>query len=325
MVKHFDRDYVILLPEWVRPETIVINKLLRLEHCRLRCLEWDPNRHASHSRLTYKAWIKLEQLPFECWSEKCVTAMVIGFGRFIRADVNSINLVDLTGFKCLIAVDDLTDIPEHLSISMGDFVVSASVRIESTAPFGGDDRGIPFVEGDVGEGGDQTDPRGRRWPDVLGPPRRAGKTGAPGRAFARATQVHGFLRRSETGGVPCRGAGRRRAGAPVWRGVLPVGFFRIAPHARGTIGARQIAVEAASGSTLSASSGPGVGGCCGWTFEACLFGEQSFVIPLLSACFEGGAASYWGFFLGDAIFEGGRDCTRGDGSHGRGGLCISCS
>ncbi len=89
-----------------------------------------------------------------------MTAIVHGFGRFIRADVNSINLVDLIGFKCLIAVDDLADIPEHLSISMGDFITSSPVRIESTAPFGGEDCGIPFVGGDAGEGGDQTDPRG---------------------------------------------------------------------------------------------------------------------------------------------------------------------
>ncbi len=109
----------------------------------------------------YKAWIKIVNLPFECWSEECVTAIVHGFGRFLRADTNSINLVDLIGFRCLIAIDDLTDIPEHLSISMGDLIVFASVRIESTTPFGGDDRGIPFVGGDPSKAGDQTDPHGR--------------------------------------------------------------------------------------------------------------------------------------------------------------------
>ncbi len=209
VAKHFDRDYVILLPEWVRPETIVINELLRLEHCRLRCLEWDPYRHASLSRLMYTAWIKLEHLPFECWSEKCVTSMVHDFGRYIRADANSINLVDLTGFKCLIAVDDLTDIPKHLSISLGDHVVSA--RSESKAPrllvvttAASPSSGVTPARG----GGIRRIPGAGCSPGMLGPPRRAKKTGAPGRAFARATRVPGILRSSKIGVVLFRWAGR---------------------------------------------------------------------------------------------------------------------
>ncbi len=59
-----------------------------------------------------------------------------------------------------VAVDDLADIPEHLFISMGDYNIFVSVRIESTTPFGGEDRGILFVRGDSNEGGDQMDPQG---------------------------------------------------------------------------------------------------------------------------------------------------------------------
>ncbi len=43
---------------------------------------------------------------------------------------------------------------------MGDLIISAPVRIMSTAPFGGEDRGTPFVGGDANEGRDQSDPRG---------------------------------------------------------------------------------------------------------------------------------------------------------------------
>ncbi len=45
---------------------------------------------------------------------------------------------------------------------MGDISITVPVRLESSAPFGGDDRGIPFAGGDQQEGGDQTDPLGRR-------------------------------------------------------------------------------------------------------------------------------------------------------------------
>ncbi len=91
-----------------------------------------------------------------------MSPIVGGFGCFLRADDNSINIVDLTGYRCQVAVDDLADIPEHLTISLGDVVLTVPVRIESTAPFCGDDRGTPFVGGDSSEGGDQTDPQGSR-------------------------------------------------------------------------------------------------------------------------------------------------------------------
>ncbi len=161
MARHQDRDFAILLPQWVRLEDLIINALILLPHCRLRCLPWEPYRNARLSELTYKAGIKLNNLLFECWSTSKVSAIVSGFGRFLRADPNSINMVDLIGFCCLIAVDDLADIPDNLALTMGDIIVSVSVRIERTAPFGGDDRGTPFAGGDPGEGEDQTDPLGR--------------------------------------------------------------------------------------------------------------------------------------------------------------------
>ncbi len=101
-------------------------------------------------------------LPFECWSESRVSALINGFGRYLRTDDGSRNLLDFNFFKCQVAVDDPADIPENLFITLGDFIVNVRVILVSTAPFGGDDRGIPFAGGDANEGGDQTDPMGRQ-------------------------------------------------------------------------------------------------------------------------------------------------------------------
>ncbi len=156
-----ERDFVIFLPVWVRPEAVLTNELIHLHHCRLRCFLWDPLRRAASSRLTYKAWIRLLNLPFECWTADRVSAMVCGFARFLQADAQSIELGDMSGFKCLVAVDALSDIPDYLSVSMGDYVVSVPIRIEGTGPFGGEDHGIPLAGGGPREGADQTDPAGR--------------------------------------------------------------------------------------------------------------------------------------------------------------------
>ncbi len=159
---YHNRDYVIMLPQWVRPADLIGNGLVHLGHCRLRCFDWDPLRNARPSQLSYKARIKLFNLPFEAWSVNRVAAVVSGFGRFLRADESSINMAELSGFKCIVAVNDLTDIPEQLDITLGDVTVAVRVILESSAPFGGDDRGIPFSSGDPSEGDDQTDPLGRR-------------------------------------------------------------------------------------------------------------------------------------------------------------------
>ncbi len=130
--RYHERGFVILLPDWVRPEDLINRGLTQLAHCRLRCFPWTPYRNAAPSRIAYKAWIKIENLPFEWLSANRMSAIVSGFGRFLRADDGSINIVDFTGFRCSIAVDDLADIPEHLEISMGDYVITVPVRIEST-------------------------------------------------------------------------------------------------------------------------------------------------------------------------------------------------
>lgn len=174
VARYRERDYVIFLPQWVHAGDLVRRSLLYLAHCKLRCFSWNPHRNASRSLITLKVWIRLVNLPFECWSESRVASIVNGFGRFLKADENSLNVFDLTSFRCQIAVEDPSDIPENLAITMGDLTVPVSVVLESsTAPFGGDDRGIPFAGGDPDEGGDQTDPLGRRMA------RRVTNRGAP--------------------------------------------------------------------------------------------------------------------------------------------------
>ncbi len=81
-------------------------------------------------------------LSYECWSEGGVAAAVNGFGRYLRADDSSRNLLDLNFFKCQVAVEDPADVPENLFLTLGDHLVSIRVVLASTAPFGGDDRGI---------------------------------------------------------------------------------------------------------------------------------------------------------------------------------------
>ncbi len=162
VTKYRQRDFILFLPSWVRAEELASRDFLRLPHCKLRVFPWNPYGGAPRSRITFKAWITIVNLPFECWSEARVAAIVSGFGRFLQADDATINFHDLAGFRYQVAVDELVDILDNLAISMGDIVVTVPVRLESTAPFGGDDRGVPFVGGGPEEGGDQTDPLGRR-------------------------------------------------------------------------------------------------------------------------------------------------------------------
>ncbi len=67
VTKFCERDFVIFLPQWVPPEVLIRRKGIRLGHCWLRCFAWDPLRDAVRARLTYKIWIKLVNLPYECW------------------------------------------------------------------------------------------------------------------------------------------------------------------------------------------------------------------------------------------------------------------
>ncbi len=52
-----------------------------------------------------------------------------------------------------LVVEDPADIQENLFLTLGDNIMSVRVVLVSTAPFGGDDREIPFAGGDPNEGG----------------------------------------------------------------------------------------------------------------------------------------------------------------------------
>ncbi len=113
-------------------------------------------RCASRYRLGHRVWIKLALLPFECWSEAGISSMDL------CGDEDSLNMLDLSGFRCLVAVDELADIPEFISVTLGDHSVPVAVQIESTSPFGGAVRSAPCAGGNPVEGVDREDLPGRR-------------------------------------------------------------------------------------------------------------------------------------------------------------------
>nr|CAD1832685.1 unnamed protein product [Ananas comosus var. bracteatus] len=82
-------------------------------------------------RVTFCAWIRLINLPFECWTVARVAALVSGFGRFEKADATTKAVTDLRAFRCQITLDSLTDIPQNLSIVLREEVFSIIVHLES--------------------------------------------------------------------------------------------------------------------------------------------------------------------------------------------------
>nr|CAD1824945.1 unnamed protein product [Ananas comosus var. bracteatus] len=130
VAKFSQRDYVIILPEWVPAAQLVHREILSLDNLRLQCFPWNPYFGLRRASLTYNVWIRLVSLPYDCWSSRTVAALVGGFGRFIRADDFSTRMVDLTGYRCLISVNFLSDIPENLEITVGDYSLSVLIQLE---------------------------------------------------------------------------------------------------------------------------------------------------------------------------------------------------
>nr|CAD1817831.1 unnamed protein product [Ananas comosus var. bracteatus] len=79
VARYSERDYVVFLPEWVQSDRLISRDVLSLGDFRLRCFPWNPYRGARRPPLTYKAWIRLVSLPYECWSSRTVAALVGGF------------------------------------------------------------------------------------------------------------------------------------------------------------------------------------------------------------------------------------------------------
>lgn len=57
-------------------------------------------------------------------------ALISGFGKFLRADDFTTRMADLTGYRCLIAVNHLLDIPENLEITFGDISISVLIQLK---------------------------------------------------------------------------------------------------------------------------------------------------------------------------------------------------
>nr|CAD1820651.1 unnamed protein product [Ananas comosus var. bracteatus] len=103
---------------------------LSLGDIRLSCYAWDPYTGAPRPPLSYRIWIRLVSLPYECWSSRTVAALVGGFGRFISADDFTTRMADLSGYRCLIAVNHLYYISKNLEISFGDTSLSILIQLE---------------------------------------------------------------------------------------------------------------------------------------------------------------------------------------------------
>ncbi|XP_020112299.1 uncharacterized protein LOC109726877 [Ananas comosus] len=131
VARYRDRDYAIFLPEWVSAEVLARREVLTLDGFWIRCYEWGQYRTARPHRVCFKAWIRLINLPFECWTVARVAALVGGFGRFIKADDTTKAMTDLRAFRCQINLDSLREIPQNLSIVLGEEIFSVMVHLES--------------------------------------------------------------------------------------------------------------------------------------------------------------------------------------------------
>ncbi len=131
VARYNERDFAVLLPSWVSAETLIRRQVTTHDNIWLRCYPWGPSWYARPHRSSFKAWIQLRNVPFECWTPARVASLIGGFGRFIRADDSSRNMTDLRAFRCRITVVSVNDIPHRLSIILGDEVVNILVHLES--------------------------------------------------------------------------------------------------------------------------------------------------------------------------------------------------
>lgn len=69
-------------------------------------------------------------LAFECWFTRNVVTLVGGFERFIKANDLTTYMTDLSGYRCLVTVNHLSDIPENLMITFSDFSMSVLIQLE---------------------------------------------------------------------------------------------------------------------------------------------------------------------------------------------------
>nr|CAD1844981.1 unnamed protein product [Ananas comosus var. bracteatus] len=178
VARYRERDFVVFLPEWVPCDQLLRRDTVSLGNFRLACFAWNPYAGAPRPPLSYKVWIRLVSLPYECWSTKTVAALVGGFGRFIRADDFTIRVADLSGYRCLIAVNHLHDIPENLDISFGDISLSVGIQLERWSRDSDVIRSNPHLNEHVDEHDPVNDPAGGRRPAPSDRGRRSSNGGS---------------------------------------------------------------------------------------------------------------------------------------------------
>nr|CAD1844430.1 unnamed protein product [Ananas comosus var. bracteatus] len=125
-----ERHFVIFLPEWVPAAVLIRREVLTLNDFWIRCWPWGRYRDARPHRVQYKAWIRLINLPFEIWSVARVASLISGFGRFIKADDETKALTDFRAFRCQIALDSINNIPQNLSVIIGEELFPVMVHLE---------------------------------------------------------------------------------------------------------------------------------------------------------------------------------------------------
>lgn len=79
---HSERDFIIFLPAWVQAPDLVWRGVVNLPHCKLRCYPWNQYRDATPSRLSYKAWVRLVDLPFSAGPKLTSRQWLIALGAF---------------------------------------------------------------------------------------------------------------------------------------------------------------------------------------------------------------------------------------------------
>lgn len=115
-----EKDFAIFLPEWVSIEVLTRREVLTLNGFWIPCWLWGRYRDARPHCVQCKVWIRLINLPFEIWSVARVAALISGFGRFIKADDVTKAMTDFRAFRCHIALDSLSSIPQNLSVIVGE-------------------------------------------------------------------------------------------------------------------------------------------------------------------------------------------------------------
>lgn len=67
------------------------------------------------------------------------------FNGFLRANDFTMRIADLTSYRCLIAINHLSDILENLEITFGDISISVLIQVEKSARDGDAGRGNPPI------------------------------------------------------------------------------------------------------------------------------------------------------------------------------------